>query len=97
MDPGIDDERVLRLADSQGALLLTSDKDFGELVFRQRLLHSGVILFRLAGIASETKGVILVSALAAHRDLPLAFTVIGPRSLRMRPGNVTGNNSRLAP
>ena len=49
MDPGIDDERVLRLADSQGALLLTSDKDFGELVFRQRLLHSGVILFRLAG------------------------------------------------
>lgn len=39
-DPGIDDEQVLRLAESQGALLLTSDKDFGELVFRQRLLHS---------------------------------------------------------
>ena len=43
LDPGIDDERVLRLAEFQGALLLTSDKDFGELVFRQHLLHSGVI------------------------------------------------------
>ena len=96
MAPEIDDERVLRLADSQGALLLTSDKDFGELVFRQRLLHSGVILFRPAGMPSETKGKILVSALAAHaRELPAAFTVIGPRSLRIRPGSAAGNNSGL--
>ena len=88
LDPGIDDERVLRLADSQGALLLTSDKDFGELVFRQRLLHSGVILFRLAGLPLDIKAKILVSALATHvRELPTAFTVIGPRSLRIRPSS----------
>jgi predicted nuclease of predicted toxin-antitoxin system len=88
LDPGIEDERVLRLAESQGALLLTSDKDFGELVFRQRLLHSEVILFRLAGLPSEIKAQILVSTLATHaRELPAAFTVIGPRSLRIRPGS----------
>ncbi|WP_295445761.1 DUF5615 family PIN-like protein [uncultured Thiodictyon sp.] len=52
LDPGIDDERVLRLADSERALLLTSDKDFGELVFRQRLLHSG----SSASCASRTSG-----------------------------------------
>lgn len=40
LDPGIDDQQALRLAESQRALLLTSEKDFGELVFRQRLLHS---------------------------------------------------------
>jgi predicted nuclease of predicted toxin-antitoxin system len=87
LEPGIDDERVLLLAESQGALLLTSDKDFGELVFRQRLLHSGVILFRLAGLPSEVKGKILVSVLQTHAsELPGAFTVIRPRSVRIRPG-----------
>jgi hypothetical protein len=30
--------------------LLTADKDFGELIFRQRLLHAGVLLIRRAGI-----------------------------------------------
>jgi predicted nuclease of predicted toxin-antitoxin system len=87
MDPGIDDERVLELADGQGALLLTSDKDFGELVFRQRRLHSGVILFRLAGLPPEVKARILLSVMRTHaRELPAAFTVIGPRSVRIRPG-----------
>lgn len=87
MDPGIDDERVLELADAQGALLLTSDKDFGELVFRQRLLHSGVILFRLAGLPLDVKAKILLSVLRTHaRELPAAFTVVGPRSVRIRPG-----------
>ena len=38
LHPGIDDARVLEMANSHGALLLTSDKDFGELVFRQRSL-----------------------------------------------------------
>jgi len=36
--PGIDDAQVLEIANSCGALLLTSDKDFGELVFPQRSL-----------------------------------------------------------
>jgi predicted nuclease of predicted toxin-antitoxin system len=87
LQPGIDDEHVLDLAESRDALLLTSDKDFGELVFRQRLLHSGVILFRLAGLPSEVKGRILVSILQTHAvELPGAFTVISPRSVRIRPG-----------
>jgi predicted nuclease of predicted toxin-antitoxin system len=88
LNPGIDDEQVLRLAESQGALLLTSDKDFGELVFRQRLIHSGVILFRLAGLPPYVKSKILVSALASHaEELPGAFAVIGSKSMRIRPGS----------
>jgi len=48
MDPGITDEAVLALANEQSALLVTADKDFGELVYRQRRLSSGVVLVRLA-------------------------------------------------
>jgi predicted nuclease of predicted toxin-antitoxin system len=38
LDPGIDDQTVLAFANGRDALLLTSDKDFGELVFRRRLV-----------------------------------------------------------
>jgi hypothetical protein len=34
LDPGIDDETVLRSSHDSNALLVTADKDFGELVFR---------------------------------------------------------------
>ena len=46
MPPSIPDEAVLTLANQQGALLLTADKDFGELVFRQRRVSAGVLLIR---------------------------------------------------
>ena len=39
MEPGISDDAVLDLANQEGALLLTADKDFGELVFRQRRIQ----------------------------------------------------------
>jgi predicted nuclease of predicted toxin-antitoxin system len=37
LDPEIDDESVLSLDRETNAILLTADKDFGDLVFRQRL------------------------------------------------------------
>ena len=36
MDPGVSDDVVHNLANESQSLLLTADKDFGELVFRQR-------------------------------------------------------------
>ena len=51
MDPGIDDKDVLYAANQQMALLITADKGFGELVFRQRLVSKGVVLVRLAGLS----------------------------------------------
>ncbi len=41
MEPGIADTTVLARANERRALLVTEDKDFGELVFRQRLVHVG--------------------------------------------------------
>jgi predicted nuclease of predicted toxin-antitoxin system len=55
MQPGIGDEVVLGEANQRGALLVTLDTDFGELVFRQRLVHGGVVLVRLAGLLLDTK------------------------------------------
>jgi predicted nuclease of predicted toxin-antitoxin system len=51
LSPSITDEEVLQQANARSAVLLTTDKDFGELVFRQDRVHSGVLLLRLAGLA----------------------------------------------
>jgi predicted nuclease of predicted toxin-antitoxin system len=40
------DEAVLALAHREQRILITYDKDFGELVVREHQPHSGVILFR---------------------------------------------------
>jgi predicted nuclease of predicted toxin-antitoxin system len=48
---GAPDTRWLSLAESEQRLILTSDKDFGELVFRDRLTTFGIILLRLDDIA----------------------------------------------
>jgi predicted nuclease of predicted toxin-antitoxin system len=57
--PSITDDEVLREANARSAVLVTADKGFGELVFRQGAVHSGVVLLRLAGLANETKGEIV--------------------------------------
>ena len=41
------DNEILALANAENRILLTNDKDFGEIVFRQRLNTSGVILLRV--------------------------------------------------
>jgi predicted nuclease of predicted toxin-antitoxin system len=41
------DEQVLEIAKAERRILITNDRDFGELSFRQQLPHAGVIYFRL--------------------------------------------------
>ncbi|MBX7232884.1 MAG: DUF5615 family PIN-like protein [Caldilineales bacterium] len=85
LSPSVGDDVVLQQARASNSLLLTADKDFGELVFRQRLLHSGVILLRLAGLSSERKAVLVSMTLRERTDeLVGAFSVISPGAVRIR-------------
>jgi len=86
MEPGISDETVLGRANQQGALLLTADKDFGELVFRQRRITAGVVLIRLAGLSAGVKAEIVSVVIREHgAELLRSFTVISPGMVRIRP------------
>ena len=51
----MEDKEILELAQKEGLILLTNDKDFGELVFRQKCLNNGIILFRVKGEDSRQK------------------------------------------
>ena len=84
-DAGISDDEVLEMANKKTALLLTADKDFGELVFRQRRVTSGVVLIRLAGLSPTRKAEIVVSAIKKHGpELKHSFSVITPGAVRIR-------------
>lgn len=66
-------------------LLLTYDKDFGELVFRQNQLHAGVVLLRIGGLLAEKKADLVASVLREHeKELQDAFTVVSPGAVRIR-------------
>ncbi len=85
MEPSITDEVVLQRANEHSALLITEDKDFGELVYRQQLVHLGVILLRLMGLSSLTKANLVSKVFEEHgEEMPNAFTVIAPGVLRIR-------------
>lgn len=85
MEPGISDDEVLTIANQENAILLTADKDFGELIFRQGRISVGVILLRLAGLSQESKGDAVVSVIKDHADeLQQAFAVITPGMVRIR-------------
>jgi hypothetical protein len=85
MEPGITDEQVIQRANEEGALLLTSDSDFGEMVFRQGKFVQGIILMRLAGLSFKRKGAILLEVIREHEDnLYGNFTVVSPSAIRIR-------------
>ena len=85
MDPGIDDKDVLNAANQQTAILITADKGFGELVFRQRLVSKGVVLVRLAGLSLAGKSETVSLAIREHEsELSDAFAVVSPGMFRIR-------------
>jgi len=85
MEPGISDDVILDLANKEGSLLLTADKDFGDLVFRLGRLSAGVVLIRLAGLTPAKKATIVTSVVSKHsQKLAKAFTVITPMGVRIR-------------
>jgi predicted nuclease of predicted toxin-antitoxin system len=48
LSPGLKDREVLNLANREGRIIVTFDKDFGELVVRERARVKGLILLRFA-------------------------------------------------
>src|SRR5690349_15436532 len=80
----IKDEQVLAIAQAEGRILITNDTDFGELVFKQRQPHSGVILFRFSDLPLSDKITALQQLLAQHPEQLVEFVVIAPGSIRIR-------------
>ena len=84
--PGISDAEILSWAKRERRILLTFDKDFGELAWVAGLpRESGVILLRLPMPAAATAGAALAARIAERTDWAGHFSVIEPGRVRMRP------------
>lgn len=82
---GIKDSEVLRFAASRRELLLTEDKDFGELVHLRRQAHAGVILLRINEMATPDKIARVLMVLSHHgNDLGNSFTTVTKDKIRFR-------------
>ena len=84
--PGSSDPQVLARANAEKRIVITFDKDFGELAFRAGLpASSGVVLFRITSTSSAQVAQVAVTVLESRADWAGYFSVVEPTRLRMTP------------
>ena len=76
--PGIDDYQVLKLAYQSDSILITLDKDFGELIFKEGQPHKGIILLRLIDPSVENS-IKVVKKVLKRKNLENNFTVVSEK------------------
>jgi len=81
---GADDETVIELARSERRLLITEDKDFGQLVFATAKQNSGVILIRYPASTRSPLTAAVLKLLADNgENLYSRFAVLEPGRVRV--------------
>lgn len=84
--PSVVDEDVLRRALAEERILITEDKDFGELVYRLRLPARGIVLLRFEIGDENVKSHRLTELLSVDgRRLAGFFVVVESDKTRFRP------------
>ena len=79
------DQAVLTIATAEQRILLTNDRDYGELIFRQHLPHCGVIYFRLKNSKDISEKLKWVQTVLETYQADLhKYLVITHRGIRVR-------------
>ena len=89
-DPG--DEAILAEAVLDQRILVTLDRDFGELVIVKGLPHSGIV--RLVGISAKQQAAVCLQVLNKYSAelLAGAIVTVEPGRLRIRPPDRNDDN-----
>lgn len=84
-NPATTDVEVLKIANNLKAILITEDKDFGELTFRMKRPNHGIILLRMSGMKINEKIKVVLKVFQNNIDeLENRFTVISYNMVRRR-------------
>ncbi|MDP2663281.1 MAG: DUF5615 family PIN-like protein [Dehalococcoidia bacterium] len=84
--PSLADEQVLTIAQREQRILVTEDRDFGELIFHWHRRHAGVLYLRLSPMELETKIARVHDVLDRYSDRLSEFIVVTERAVRIRGG-----------
>jgi predicted nuclease of predicted toxin-antitoxin system len=84
--PGIKDREVLRFAEENNLVILTFDKDYGELIYRHRLAPpAGIVHFRFSPSTPEEPATMLLNIMEKGvADFSGKFTVVEREGIRQR-------------
>ena len=86
---GASDAILIEKAFAENWILVTNDKDFGEMVFRERRLHHGVIFLRLNDERAANKIFVLKRLLAQYPgQLADRFVVVTEERVRFAGGEL---------
>ena len=81
---GSDDETILKIANKDNFILITNDSDFGELIFRYKKAHKGIILLKLMDNRPDNKIAVLEKLLNKHsKQLKNNFVVATEKRVRI--------------
>ncbi|MBS3772056.1 MAG: DUF5615 family PIN-like protein [Bacteroidales bacterium] len=84
--PGSLDSEVLEKAKSEKRIIITEDKDFGELVYRLKLEAEGIILLRFKVNEAPKKLQQIKILISEYKDrLKKNLVVVNPDGFRFRP------------
>jgi predicted nuclease of predicted toxin-antitoxin system len=79
------DQEIIRLAVTENRIVITMDKDFGELVYHYSERHCGVLLLRLENATGVEKITVIAHILDHYAQyLPNHFCVFQRGKLRVR-------------
>ena len=86
---GATDKEVVRIASRDGRVIVTFDKDFGDMALRAALSpRSGVILLRLPLPDPGKAGNLIAAIVESRADWAGHFSVVDKHGIRMRPLHV---------
>jgi predicted nuclease of predicted toxin-antitoxin system len=82
---GVSDEEVLRIAVAQGRILVTFDRDYGELIFREgREPPPSIIYFRVFPAGPGDVSDAVLSLLADSNTIDGAMVIVSSQGIRRR-------------
>ena len=68
LDQRMPDKEIIRLAALEKRIVITMDKDFGELVYHSGLDHCGILLLRLEDATGSEKQQVIAHILEKYAD-----------------------------
>ena len=83
--PGATDARVVALAQTESRVVISDDKDFDELAFRDGVFPPGIVRLVLPAFTPAEKGARILAVLAGEgARIPGSIVVIEPARTRLR-------------
>lgn len=85
INPSMPDSEILSIAENENRMVVTMDKDFGELVYHSGKAHAGVLLLRLEDATGDEKVEAMKFIIENFKDLlENRFCVFKNGRLRIR-------------